>query len=115
MTPDVLLPQSPLHCLGEEDKVPTYQVTQVGLDGMVVASDRCEAWRNSGGRGSTTQTRTRKIFISRDKSFAWTFSGGLLSGIAAEYLRQKDLKNPLNEHEIEGALRESGNEAGQQM
>ena len=88
----------------------TYQVTLCGSDGVVVASDRCEAWQEE--TGGISRNRVNKLLLDKRSQIAWTFSGGHFSGITARYLRDALEQSPTNdEAAILEMLKESGNKA----
>lgn len=101
------------HELEIQEMPMTYQLSMVGSDGVVVASDRCEVWGEGPGSLSRTSTRLCKIYLSPDMKFAWTFSGSYISNVAAVYLRDylHDGQMNLTDDTAEACLRRVGDDA----
>lgn len=73
----------------------TYQVTMLGVDGIVIASDRRQLIdpHPAGFDGCYMPNDFTKVFIDPTGRFAWAFAGGKAGFVAAQYLRQEFAKS----------------------
>jgi 20S proteasome alpha/beta subunit len=84
----------------------TYQVTLLGRDGVVLASDRREVFEGTEGTGQAFNM-IRKITLDPSGRYAWQFSGGEVGRVASSYLRQR-FEEGLPDDQVEDAIRNVG-------